>query len=304
MRFSLLSVSICFFNLTVPSIVHAVVPCFHKDLTDYGKLIQPVVEYANSGSKRQTVEEYQHLHDDSTIDVAESTQATGKLRCKGGVLSANLVVKGDVILTAGHALVDPVTCNRLSQPEACTFTVTGGESIPISNLISSGDKCPVKNIKDSDWAILKLSRPVQGVRPYALQEEGSRDGVKPQPVVAVGDHSVDFRRKDAATGAVGMPKHIQDCAIERVYYAYDPVIAASKCDASYGASGGALLDSNLRNHVLLAVIVGVPVLSKAETKQEVVTGRPVVRNFDGERQSTAALGIEGRLRDELVKATR
>lgn len=101
-----------------------------------------------------------------------------------------------------------------------------------------------------------------------------------------------------------MPKHIQDCGIKRVFYRYEPVITATNCDGSYGMSGGALLESNLRNHALVALVTGIPPLSKEEERQEIQSGRAVVKNFDDDKTYQAALAIEGNLKAALVEATR
>ena len=211
--------------------------------------------------------------------------------------------EGGILLTVGHPFVDYKTCKAVANAKSCTFSTLGNPPIPVEKIISSGNKCPRKGDLDADWAILKLKRPVVGVKPYGLEERSSRDGVVNRPVIAIGDHSVDFRRTDSKTGQVTQPKHIQDCEIKRVYYRYNPVSVGSNCDGSSGKSGGALLGGNLDDHVIVGITIGTS-FSDAEKALEERTGVPIRKNYDDDNWNDGGLAIDGRLRDQLIEATK
>lgn len=284
------------------SAANAVVSCFHKDFTEYGKLTTKIVEYADSPTHRLTVAEYAEIHTKPLNQITDAVAATGRLNCGKGVLSANLVMKGDVILTVNHPFVDPNTCQKRANPKDCTFTAEGKKSVKIKELIASGNKCPTRGEANADWAILRLEENVTGVVPYKLPDKNARDGVVAQPVIAVGSLSLDFRKTDPKTGKSTFPKHVQDCNIKRIFYRYDPVAVASDCDGGQGKSGGALLAQNLADHIIVGISTSSP-FSEAEEKREAKTGIATRKNFDRDKWYDSGLAIDGKLRDELEKAT-
>ena len=278
-------------------------PCLHKGLSEYGKLVEKVVEFSDSPTHRLTVDGYARSHDRKTEDVEAKVAATGRLKCGSNTLTANLVIKGDVILTAGHALVDYKTCRKLAEANQCTFTAGRNKPIRIKQMIASGNKCPIKGESDADWLIMKLDKPLEGVEPYQLEEYDARAGVVARPIIAVADLSVDFSQIDRSSGKKIYPKHMQDCGIKRVFYRYDPVVVGSNCDGSSGKSGGALLASNLDAHVIVGISVGNP-FSKEEEARELRTGVPTQKPYNEDTWYDSGLAIDGRLRTELEKATR
>src|SRR5262245_34632147 len=78
--------------------------------------------------------------------VQKQYAATGKMVCKGNAQgTAQLTVKANIITTVGHALENPFSCEHLSHPNQCIFTVRshGRErSIPIKRLVGTGLHCP------------------------------------------------------------------------------------------------------------------------------------------------------------------
>ena len=288
-------------SCTLPA--SALMPCLHKGLSEYGKLVEKVVEFSDSPTHRSTVDGYARSHDRKTEDVEAKVAATGRLKCGSNTLTANLVIKGDVILTAGHALIDYRTCRKWADASQCTFTAGRDKPVRIKQILASGNRCPIKGDSDADWLIMKLDRPVTGVEPYKLEEFDARAGVVARPIIAVADFSVDFSQISQPSGKKIFPKHMQDCGIKRVFHKGDPVGVGSNCDGSSGKSGGALLASDLDAHLIVGISVGNP-FSKEEEARELKTGIPTRKPYNEDTWHDSGLAIDGKLRMELEKATK
>lgn len=276
--------------------------CLHKSQIAPRSLITKIVEYADSGTHRETVEEYAISHSKSVSDVAANTAATGKLICGKSESSANLVIRDDIIIAAGHVLSDPKTCATLSSPSDCKFKVLNQPPVPIGSLVKSGFACPTLPGKDDDWAIFKLSRAITGVKPYKVADEPLDEIAENKSIKLVGASSVDFKRKNPKTHRDEFPKHIQDCSIKSVFMRYSPRLFASNCDGSLGKSGGAILVGEIDNPRLVGISVRIAA-SDDIAREEKRTGKPVRRNYDENSWYDSSVSLSGDFLKALKAAT-
>lgn len=154
--------------------------------------------------------------------------ATGLVRCGGAVGTAQLTMRNDIITTAAHVLI-----GNDGQPRAsCTFQSTrGGEPVTIDlQSIKAGSRSPMSEPATNDWAVARLTRPIQSVTPYGLAPAGSKPGSV--FMVAGGNQRAD-RIGAEQCNARGMleasPQGVREFAID--------------CNASPGSSGAALTGS-------------------------------------------------------------
>lgn len=280
---------------------HSVVSCFHKDIADFGReLKKPVVVFKNALTQRKTVEEYAEAH--NVPDIANKVAATAKLKCPTGISTANLIVKGNIILGAGHPFIDRKTCKQRSDPAKCMFLIEGRPPMKVKKLRANGIACPDKLGLGTDWAILELEQNVNGIKPYKVKAWSSRNGVHPQDVVAVGAESADFRRIDPKTKKVFYPKHVQNCSIKRVYYITSPKSVGSNCAGSSGKSGGAFLDPDLTEPTIMGITTSSP-LSDEEAAREARTGVPIEKDFDDMTSADKGVAISDELYDKIQEVT-
>lgn len=165
--------------------------------------------------------------------------ATGLVRCGTAIGTAQLALKNDVIITAGHVLMGPDGRPRTG----CVFEplVGGGhERIAIdARSIRSGSQVPLDAPATRDWAVARLVHPVRGATPYGLAATGS----KPGGVVMLAGGN----REAAAWGA-------EQCTARNVMAAREGIREfAIDCNAGPGSSGAALLGGG-RN--VIAIYVG------------------------------------------------
>lgn len=99
--------------------------------------------------------------------------ASGLLRCGSAIGTAQLTLRNDIITTAAHVLID-----SSGQPRSCTFQPTGGGA-PVAvdtRSIVSGSRMPLSEAATRDWAVARLTRPIQGATPYGLAAAGAKPG--------------------------------------------------------------------------------------------------------------------------------
>ncbi|MGH6736890.1 MAG: hypothetical protein ACRECX_12575 [Methyloceanibacter sp.] len=130
--------------------------------------IVPLTAHIVDGADSRTEQQFAEEHGLSLEEVQRLFAATGKLECNGKTLStAQLTVWNDVITAAGHALWND-ECQRLSEPEQCTFQLSGRKPVRVSELIATGLRCPDKFYRTDDWLVLKLEQAVEDVKPYQI----------------------------------------------------------------------------------------------------------------------------------------
>lgn len=217
-----------------------------------------VDEYDEEG--RYTEEEYATKRGLSVADVQNRFAATGVITCGRYTGSAQLTVTNETITTSAHIFGGCDPDPSRVPPKACTFTTKKGNDIQtrkISEVVENGFKCPSKPRKGEDWAVLKLQRPIERVKPYLLPSV-SDFYIKPgDRVISVAATSADFERRAPKTGNKSLPKSIEDCQIGTDYYWNGTLnLFDSTCDISFGASGGSILRASERGDVLLGIHVG------------------------------------------------
>lgn len=157
--------------------------------------------------------------------------ATGLLQCGGTVGTAQLTVKANVITTAAHVLF-----NRSGRPRSdlstCRFKIRTGAGWRQYRIepdsVQCGSRKPYSNSGVKDWAVMRLSEPVAGVRPYQI---GSR-----------GAGAVDFLAHDHDNWSPKRTKSIENCRIRGGGPSAGGVREIQfDCDTGNGASGAALL---------------------------------------------------------------
>jgi hypothetical protein len=219
--------------------------------------------------RRQTVEELAHSTGESEHVLKNRFAATGVLLCTGGKLlcgdgkticntsegTAEIAIGSQTIVTAAHIMEDPDTCLVEEQASHCTFTIetpTGTQSIKVDHLIEKGLDCPRSSGARNDWAVLKLSRPVTGVKPYRVDDTRTHTLRQGASVFLV-CHSIDFIRKDAR-GKDYNPKHLASCAIKHPYPSWGrTTLASTDCDLDHACSGGSVLSGNEEDPALIGI---------------------------------------------------
>jgi hypothetical protein len=221
--------------------------------------------------RRRTEEEFAKDVGESFATIHNRFAATGTLSCLASkpceghpekqcpfTMEASAQLVGpDVITTAAHTLEDEKTCQPLSKAESCTFTIKGvgaPQMIKVSGLVEQGFKCPTTFRADLDWAVMKLSRAAREVSPYRIDHnlvEEVRSGDRVLTVC----RSMDFVRRDR-NGQPSNPKHINSCAVRKVYKMYgEPIYFSTDCNSSIYCSGGSLLNGNNDDPALLGMLV-------------------------------------------------
>jgi hypothetical protein len=167
----------------------------------------------------------------------EEVGATGLVRCGAASGTGQLTMRGDVITTAAHVLIDEGGRRRVG----CVFEpMMGSGPIPIDyGSIRTGSDAPLTQPATRDWAVAKLVAPVPNTTPYAL----SAATILPSAILMCAGGNKEF-------AAMGM----EQCNARKVIgKAPDGVREiAIDCNAGPGSSGAALL-SNKR---VLGIYVG------------------------------------------------
>jgi hypothetical protein len=164
--------------------------------------------------------------------------ASGIVRCGGAIGTAQLVLRADLIVTAGHVLVGP----QGPRGGACIFEpAAGGGAVAIEeHSIRSGSARPLADPAARDWAVARLAAAISGARPYAL---AAPPGVPAAVAMYAGGHGradgMAVERCSARYFIGTSAQGVREVAID--------------CNAAPGASGAALLDAR---HRAWAIYVG------------------------------------------------
>jgi hypothetical protein len=207
---------------------------------------------------RYTEEEYATKRGLLVSDVQDRFAATGLITCGRYQGSAQLTGTNDTITTSAHIFgeCDP---SRVP-PKSCTFVMRKGNNTQtrrISKVVGNGFKCPGKQRAGNDWAVLKLQRPIERVKPYLLPSLSDFYIKTGDKIISVASISDDFHRRDPRTGIKSFPKSIEDCEVGTVYYPLGKFSTFdTTCDSSGGSSGGSILRASDRGTVLLGINKG------------------------------------------------
>jgi hypothetical protein len=84
-------------------------------------------------------------------------------------------------------------------------------------VVGQGFKCSTIPRESDDWAVLKLERPVTGVKPYRLPAPNERLE-KEDRIVSVNAYNEDVHTTDKGARRKWFPKTIEDCTNEVNHY--------------------------------------------------------------------------------------
>jgi hypothetical protein len=196
--------------------------------------------------KRLGLEDFAAAHRLSIENLRRSHEASGLVECGTAHGAGQLTLATNVITTAAHVFFDEHGERRA---ETCDFVAEiDGEQgrIPIETTsIVAGTMQPYAIDAVHDWAVAKLTRPLDGVSPYDLASDLSVN------------EPVEFVARGHSDWGKGRRLSFQDCALRlQTNAARDGAREfAFDCDTGDGASGGAVLlgDEHRR---LGAILVG------------------------------------------------
>lgn len=166
--------------------------------------------------------------------------ASGLVRCGDAVGSGQLTLRNDLITTAAHVLFDKSGQLRSA---SCSFEPLFAQGLKVDldlHAIRTGSSTPYAEPATRDWAIVRLSAPIESARPYSLG--GVSSGVLPIFMCAGGN---------GGGGIWGAER----CSTREVTKVADDGIReiAIDCSADHGASGAALVSDG---NNMVAIYVG------------------------------------------------
>jgi hypothetical protein len=166
--------------------------------------------------------------------------ASGLVRCGDAVGSGQLTLRNDLITTAAHVLFDKSGRLRSS---SCSFEPLFAQGLKVDidlRTIRTGSSMPYAEPATRDWAIVRLTAPIEQARPYSLG--GATSGALPIFMCAGGN---------GAGGVWGAER----CSTREVTKTADDGIReiTIDCSADHGASGAALVSDH---NDMIAIYVG------------------------------------------------
>ncbi len=192
--------------------------------------IVPVVVFGQDA--RRLPQAYAEEHDLVAKDLVRTHAASGLIQCGNAHGAGQLTLTDDVLTTAAHVFYDE---NGLLRANTCSFdlTVNGAEMhVPIDlGSIVAGSTKPYEAAVTHDWAVVRLTHAVSGVKPYGIAGEIAEN----EPVIFVSRGHIDWGDAKKLS--------MQDCLLHNKLsegaegtreFAFD-------CDTGDGASGGALM---------------------------------------------------------------
>ena len=228
---------------------------------------------------RKTLEEFATANRFSATKLQDWFGQVGYIHCEGsgeGVAggTGQITLKGDVVTTALHVVVSHTLDTGGKCPSAialrqCVFQLDLDKNMllyPVKEMIAHGplrypgyaapriDECFYTR---DDWAVLKLTRPVPGVKPYAIDLET----VAGERVLSPFAFSKDFVKENRALQLQEHSAGIADCHITRQTDA-DGYIETD-CYAARGQSGSALLRYNGPHPTMVGILSNGPSASEA-----------------------------------------
>lgn len=148
----------------------------------------------------------------SQAELAMRYAATGVIECGGVRGIGQITGRGDVVTSAAHVFFDESGRSR-AESGRCLFRTASGTEIGLTPDASScGSSRPYEASGRHDWAVARLERPLEGVRPYRL---GGTPRIGQEVTVVGYEHGEatwDFCRvRDVVAGAGGGVEIRTDC---------------------------------------------------------------------------------------------
>jgi len=204
----------------------------------------PVVVFGDNG--RRTVDQFAA---DNKLDASalnKTYAASGLIECGSLHGAGQLTLTDQIVTTAAHVFFDE---KGVPTGKSCSFVLENqGKhvSIPIDlTSIVAGSRDPYAVAEVHDWAVARLSRPVEGVQPY---------GIAPP---AAAHAPVEFVSRGHIDWGEGRRLSIQKCQM------HDQLALGAEgtrefsfdCDTGDGASGGAVM-AMAEKPEISAILVG------------------------------------------------
>ncbi|MGH6843055.1 MAG: trypsin-like serine protease [Methylocella sp.] len=238
------AVAICIF-LFGNSVQASAVPFFSKIVHEAAPLdVVPVVVFGKNS--RRDMEEFAAEQKLDAAELRTRFAGSGLIECGGAHGAGQLTLTNDLITTAAHVFFDE---QGVPRAKTCFFSIeTHGKEkkVPIDLAsIVAGSINPYAVAAVHDWAVARLTRPIEGVTPYGLADAARSN----TPVEFVARGHIDWgegRRlsmekcllhEQLAAGAEGTRE-----------FSFD-------CETGDGASGGALV-MGTNNPAIGAILVG------------------------------------------------
>jgi hypothetical protein len=206
--------------------------------------VTPVVVFGKNS--RRTVDEFAAENRLNPAVLYRTYAASGLIECGNLHGAGQLTLTDQVVTTAAHVFFDE---KGVPTAKSCVFVLeTDGKltSVPIDlTTIVAGSTDPYAVAEVHDWAVARLTRPIEGVQPYGIADTPSAN----LPVEFVARGHIDWGEGHR----LSMEKcHLHDqLAVGKEgtrEFAFD-------CDTGDGASGGAVLAQTEKPEIT-AVLVG------------------------------------------------
>ncbi len=207
--------------------------------------VVPIVVFGKNS--RRSIEEFAAENRLDPAVLHRTYAASGLIECGNLHGAGQLTLTDQVITTAAHVFFDE---KGVPTAKSCVFVLEKGEknqiAVPIDlSSIVAGSTDPYAVAEVHDWAVARLTRPVEGVLPYGIADAPSAES----PVEFVARGHIDWGE--------GHRLSIEKCHLHNQLavgkegtreFAFD-------CDTGDGASGGAVLAQSTKPEIT-AVLVG------------------------------------------------
>jgi hypothetical protein len=204
----------------------------------------PVLVFGKNG--RKTLEDFAAENKLDPKLLRRTHAASGLIVCGNLHGAGQLTLTDQVVTTAAHVFFDE---KGAPTAKSCLFILDVDNkqiSVPIDlTSIVAGSTNPYAVAEVHDWAVARLTKPIDGVQPYGIAEASSAD----QPVEFVARGHVDWGQ--------GHRLSMEKCRL------HDQLAAGKEgtrtfsfdCETGDGASGGAVL-TQAQKPEISAVLVG------------------------------------------------
>jgi Trypsin-like peptidase domain len=213
------------------SVQASAIPLFSHNLPEATPLkAVPVVVFGKNS--RRTVEEFAAEQKLNAAELRSRFAGSGLIECGNAHGAGQLTLANDLVTTAAHVFFDEKGAPRA---KTCFFSMEnhGKElRVPIDlGSITAGSTNPYAVAEVHDWAVARLTRPVEGVTPFGLADAARSN----TPVEFVARGHIDW--------GDGRKLSMEKCLL------HDQLSAGAEgtrefsfdCETGDGASGGALV---------------------------------------------------------------
>jgi hypothetical protein len=237
------AVAICIFLFGI-SVQASAIPFFSPIVPEATPLVVPVLVFGKNG--RRSVEEFAAEQKLDAAELRTRFAGSGLILCGDAHGAGQLTLANDLVTTAAHVFFDEKGAPRA---KTCFFSVEirGKETrVPIDlGSIVAGSTNPYAVAVVHDWAVARLTHPIEGVTPYGLADAARSNA----PVEFVARGHIDW--------GDGRRLSMEKCLL------HDQLSAGAEgtrefsfdCETGDGASGGALVMGTNKPNIG-AILVG------------------------------------------------